>query len=240
MVNQSAKSGKLYLIPSDLGYAAPEQLFPPYNRDIIMHCRHFIVENIRSARRFIKSVEPSVNIDDLSFYELNKRTTQQQALEYILPLISGENMGMISEAGPPCIADPGSFIVKLCHENNITVEPLIGPSSILMALISSGFNGQNFSFHGYLPIDKKQRLNELKKLERQAKQSGQTQMFMETPYRNMQLLEQIVQHCDPSTMLCIAANISHPDAYIKSRPVKDWRGKLPSIHKKPAVFLLSS
>ncbi len=238
MVIKTNNYGILYLIPSDLGYVKPEEQFPAYNKSIIERTKLFIVENIRSARRFIKSIDRSINIDDLNFYELNKRTSEQEALQYILPLLEGKDIGLISEAGPPCIADPGNFIVQLCHENNIRVEPLIGPSSILLALISSGFNGQSFCFHGYLPIDKKERLNEIKALEKKARQTHQTQIFMETPYRNIQVYEQMLQYCEPQTRLCIAANITHPDAYIKSMDIRAWKKQKPDIHKKPAIFLL--
>ncbi|WP_298648714.1 SAM-dependent methyltransferase [uncultured Proteiniphilum sp.] len=228
----------LYLIPSLLGDTPVEQVIPPYNISVASHLKYFIVENVRSARRFLKKCNPGIDIDALTFYELNKHTDRNQIASYLLPMKSGESMGVISEAGCPALADPGADVVAIAQHEGYRVVPLVGPSSILMAIMASGFNGQSFAFHGYLPIDAGERAKKLKQLEARAYSEDQTQLFIETPYRNQKLAEDILQHCKPQTRLCIAIHISCEDESIVTQSVKAWEGKLPDMHKKPTVFLI--
>ena len=225
----------LFLIPVTLGDTEHRRVLPEYNRDVILSIRHFIVENVRTARRFLKKVEPGIVIDDLTFYELNKHTSPEQVAAYLAPLAKGESVGVISEAGCPAIADPGADVVAIAQRKDYPVVPLVGPSSILMG---SGFNGQSFAFHGYLPIDASERTNTIKKLEGRIYSEHQTQLFIETPYRNNKLAEELIRTCRPSTKLCIASNITCEDEYIHTRPVKEWAGKVPDLSKKPTIFLI--
>lgn len=228
----------LFLIPVTLGDTDHRQVLPEYNREIILQIRHFIVENIRTARRFLKKVEPSIAIDDLKFYELNKRTAPEIVDSYLSPLEQGEHVGVISEAGCPAIADPGADVVAIAQRKNYPVVPLVGPSSILMAVMASGFNGQSFAFHGYLPIDASERTAMIKKLEGRIYSENQTQLFIETPYRNKRLADELIRVCRPSTKMCIASNITCDDEYIHTRPIKEWKGKIPDLDKKPTIFLI--
>lgn len=231
-------AASLYLIPVTLGDTEHRRVLPEYNREVIRQIRHFIVENIRTARRFLKKAEPSIVIDDLTFYELNKHTSPEQAAGYLAALAAGESVGVISEAGCPAIADPGADVVAIAQRKGYPVVPLVGPSSILMSLMASGFNGQSFAFHGYLPIDAAERTAMIKKLEGRIYAERQTQLFIETPYRNAKLVEELIRTCRPSTKLCIASNITCEDEYIRTRPVKEWAGKIPDLAKKPTIFLL--
>ena len=228
----------LYLIPVTLGDTEIDHVIPPHNTEIVSRLRHFIVENVRSARRFLKKSNPEINIEALTFYELNKHTDKNQIASFLLPLKSGESMGVISEAGCPAVADPGADVVAIAQREGYKVVPLVGPSSMLMAIMASGFNGQSFAFHGYLPIDANERIKKLKQLESRAYSEDQTQLFIETPYRNQKLAEDLLQHCKPQTRLCIAMNISREDEYIVTKTIKAWKGKLPEMHKKPCVFLI--
>ncbi len=229
---------QLYLIPVTLGDSSHERVLPTYNNEIIRSLKYFIVENIRSARRFLKKCHPSIDIDSLTFYELNKHTDRTQLTSYLEPIKNGESIGIISEAGCPAIADPGADVVALAQENNFSVVPLVGPSSLLMALMGSGFNGQSFAFHGYLPIDTGERSKKLKQLESRIYSEKQTQLFIETPYRNQKLAEEILQICKPQTRLCIAMDISLENEYIVTKNIHSWKGKLPDMQKRPCVFLL--
>ena len=231
-------SASLFLIPVTLGDTEHRRVLPEYNREVILSIRHFMVENVRTARRFLKKVEPSIVIDNLTFYELNKRTSPEQVASYLDPLVKGENMGVISEAGCPAIADPGADVVAIAQRKNLPVVPLVGPSSILMAVMGSGFNGQSFAFHGYLPIGAAERTNMIKKLEGRIYSENQTQLFIETPYRNNKLAEELIRTCRPSTKLCIASDITCEDEYIHTRPIKEWAGKVPDLSKKPTIFLI--
>jgi 16S rRNA (cytidine1402-2'-O)-methyltransferase len=204
--------------------------------EVVQHLNTFFVEDIRTARRFISSLKLGKVIDELTFYELNKDTPQEQTLAQLKKL--NADAGIISEAGCPGIADPGAVAVGFAHQLGYQVKPLVGPSSILLALMSSGFNGQSFTFHGYLPIDKAAKIKVLKNLEQTAKTKNQTQIFMETPYRNNQLLEDALQNLHPETSLCIAANITAEDELIKTLPVREWKKQKPDLHKKPTIFLL--
>lgn len=228
----------LYLIPVTMGETSIEQVLPSYNREIILGIKHFIVENIRSARRFLKKTEHSINIDELTFYELNKHTKPEDLETYLLPLSKGLSVGVISEAGCPAIADPGADVVAIAQRKNYKVVPLVGPSSILMSLMSSGFNGQSFAFLGYLPIEGADRTKAMKQMEQRIYTEHQTQIFIETPYRNTKLVDEIIRTCRPSTMLCIAMNITCEDEFIKTLSVKDWKKHLPNMDKKTCIFLL--
>ena len=228
----------LYLIPVTLGETDHRKVLPEYNREIILRIRHFIVENVRTARRFLKKSNPSIVIDGIQFYELNEHTSSEQVSNYLTPLANGESVGLISEAGCPAVADPGADIVAIAQQKNYRVVPLVGPSSLLMALMASGFNGQSFAFHGYLPIDAALRAVCIKTLESRIYSENQTQLFIETPYRNNKLMEEIVRICRPSTKLCVAANITCEDEYIRTHAVKEWMGNIPDLNKKPAIFLI--
>ena len=228
----------LYLIPVTLGETSIEQVLPTYNKEINLQIKYFIVENIRSARRFLKKVESSINIDELTFYELNKHTKPEDIENYLNPMVNGFHVGIISEAGCPAIADPGSDIVAIAQKKNYKVVPLVGPSSILLSLMASGFNGQGFAFHGYLPIDGSERIKKIKQLENLIHHEHQTQIFIETPYRNQKLAEDIIKHCTPSTKLCIAMNITCENEYIRTLSVKQWAKQLPDMAKQLCIFLL--
>ena len=228
----------LFLIPVTLGDTEHRRVLPEYNRDVILSIRHFIVENVRTARRFLKKVEPGIVIDDLTFYELNKHTSPEQVAGYLAPLAKGESVGVISEAGCPAIADPGADVVAIAQRKDYPVVPLVGPSSILMSVMGSGFNGQSFAFHGYLPIEPADRMRRLKELEARVYSENQTQLFIETPYRNHKMLEDILKTCRPQTKLCIAANITCEGEFIQTKTVKEWKGKLPELNKIPCIFLI--
>ena len=228
----------LYLIPNLLGETPVEQVLPPYNREIILGIRHFIVEDVRTARRFLKLVDRSIDIDQLTFYTLNKHTSPDEVASMLKPLEEGSPMGVISEAGCPAVADPGADVVAIAQRKGLQVIPLVGPSSIILAVMGSGFNGQSFAFNGYLPIDPDERIKTLKKLEQRAYTENQTQLFIETPYRNAKMMADILKACRPQTHLCIAAGLTTTDEYIKTRTVKEWNGHLPSIEKIPCIFLI--
>ena len=228
----------LYLIPVTLGDTTIEKVLPSHNKEIILGIKHFIVEDVRSARRFLKKVERNINIDELTFYTLNKHTSPEEISGYLKPLLGGESMGVISEAGCPAVADPGADVVAIAQRKNLKVVPLVGPSSIILSVMGSGFNGQSFAFHGYLPIDPNERIKRIKVLEQRIYSENQTQLFIETPYRNNKMMEDIVKNCRPQTKLCIAANISCEDEYIKTKTVKEWQGKLPDLSKIPCIFLI--
>jgi 16S rRNA (cytidine1402-2'-O)-methyltransferase len=228
----------LYLIPVTLGETSIEQVLPTYNKDIITGISHFIVEDVRSARRFLKKVEKSIDIDALTFYTLNKHTDPKEISSYLQPLTEGKSMGVISEAGCPAVADPGADVVAIAQRKGLKVVPLVGPSSIIMSVMASGFNGQSFAFHGYLPIEPAERAKRLKQLEGRIYTEHQTQLFIETPYRNNKMVDEIMKHCKPQTRLCIAANITCEDEYIRTRTIKEWKGKVPDLSKTPCIFLL--
>ncbi|MBR4811316.1 MAG: SAM-dependent methyltransferase [Bacteroidaceae bacterium] len=228
----------LYLIPNLLGDTPVEQVLPPYNREIILGIRHFIVEDVRTARRFLKLVDRSIDIDQLSFYTLNKHTNPEEVSSMLKPLEEGSPMGVISEAGCPAVADPGADVVGIAQRKGLQVIPLVGPSSIILAVMGSGFNGQSFAFNGYLPIEPDDRIKTLKKLEQRAYTENQTQLFIETPYRNAKMMADILKACRPQTHLCIAAGLTTKDEYIRTRTIKEWGGKLPQLDKIPCIFLI--
>ena len=229
----------LYLIPVTLGETPVSQVLPSYNHDIIVNIKHFIVENIRSARRFLKQVEKSIDIDELTFYELNRHTDRKIIGEYLEPLKNGQSVGIISEAGCPAIADPGADVVAIAQNRGLKVVPLVGPSSIIMSLMGSGFNGQSFAFNGYLPVDVPGRIKALKKLENKVYNDDQTQIFIETPYRNSKMLESMLNALRPTTKICIAAGITTPQEQIITKTVEKWKKeKMPEFEKVPCVFLI--
>ena len=228
----------IYLLPVTLGDTAIDRVLPAYNREIILGIRHFIVEDVRSARRFLKRVDPSIQIDGLTFYPLNKHTSPDAIAGYLQPLESGEAMGVISEAGCPAVADPGADVVAIAQRKGLKVVPLVGPSSILLSVMGSGFNGQSFAFHGYLPIEQGERVRRLKELEQRVYAEHQTQLFIETPYRNNKLLEELLRTCRPQTKLCIAANLTCEGEYIRTKTIREWKGHLPDLSKIPCIFLL--
>ncbi|MDQ2178398.1 SAM-dependent methyltransferase [Marinifilum sp. D714] len=229
--------GKLYLIPTTLGDTSVNQVIPQDIQELIPTIKHFIVENIRTARRYLKKVNSAINIDELRFYELNKHSSPNEISGY-LNAIKDFDIGIISEAGCPGVADPGADVVKLAHEKNIQVVPLVGPSSILMSLMASGFNGQNFAFNGYLPIKANERAKKIKQLDSRSLSENQTQIFIEAPYRNNKLVEDLIANCSGVTKLCIAVDITMESEFIKTLPVKAWKGMDIDLHKKPAIFLL--
>lgn len=228
----------LYLIPVTLGDSPHNRVLPAYNNEIINNLNYFIVENLRSARRFLKRCNRDIVIDDLTFYELNKHTDRKQISRYLKAMETGNDIGVLSEAGCPAIADPGADVVNIAQRRGYKVVPLVGPSSILMGLMGSGFNGQSFAFHGYLPIQAGERAKEIKKLEARSYSENQTQIFIETPYRNQKFAEDLIAQCKPHTQLCIAMNISLDNEYIVTKTMREWKDKLPEMHKQPAVFLI--
>lgn len=228
----------LYLLPVTLGDTPIDRVLPPYNREIIRNIRHFIVEDIRSARRFLKKTDREIDIDALTFYPLNKHTSPEAISGYLEPLFAGSSMGVISEAGCPAVADPGADVVAIAQRKKLKVVPLVGPSSIILSVMASGFNGQSFAFHGYLPIDPVERIKRLKQLEQRIYAENQTQLFIETPYRNHKMVDDILKHCRPQTKFCIAADITCEGEYIQTRSVKEWKGHVPDLSKIPCIFLL--
>ncbi|MBU3808043.1 MAG: SAM-dependent methyltransferase [Candidatus Phocaeicola faecipullorum] len=228
----------LYLLPVTLGDTSVEKVLPSYNKEIITAIKYFIVEDVRSARRFLKKVDRSIVIDDLTFYTLNKHTSPEEISGFLQPLSEGNSMGVISEAGCPAVADPGADVVAIAQRRNYKVVPLVGPSSIILSVMASGFNGQSFAFHGYLPIEPSDRIKRLKELENRVYTENQTQLFIETPYRNNKMMEDIMKACRPQTRLCIAANITCEGEYIKTRTLREWNGKFPDLSKIPCIFLI--
>ena len=230
----------LYLIPVTLGPTEVSQVLPSYNHDVIMGIRHFIVENIRSARRFLRQVDREFPIDDSVFYEMGKHADERLFSQYLQPLRDGKPMGVISEAGCPAVADPGADVVGIAQHQNLRVIPLVGPSSMIMAVMASGLNGQSFAFNGYLSVDPQDRAKKLKTLETRAWNEHQTQLFIETPYRNLKMFQALLQSLRPQTRMCIAAGITTPDEYIHTHTIAEWKKiQLPDLSKVPAIFLIN-
>ncbi len=230
--------GKLYLIPTDLGDNPVWEVLPISIKKIIDITDDYIVENEKSARRFIKKTHPEKPQASLEFKVLNKFTESSEKLSFLDACKEGKPIGLLSEAGCPAIADPGSDIVKLAHQNNIQVVPLVGPSSIIMALMGSGMNGQSFAFNGYLPIDKNERKTELKRLEKLSHDQDQSQLFIETPYRNNKMLEDLCAVLHPQTRICVACDLTLPSEYIKTYSANDWKHVKVDLHKRPAIFII--
>lgn len=231
------KKGTLYLIPVTLADVPHHTCLPQGNDQVVRQLKYFIVEELRTARRFIKAVDKNIDIDTITFYTLNEHTPTEEVQSMLNPLFEGHDIGVLSEAGCPAIADPGAQAVRIAQRNNITVTPLIGPSSILLSLMASGFNGQQFAFRGYIPIDDKQRTLTIKEMD-SAAQRDQTQIFIETPYRNNKLLSQLTKHCHPDTLLCVARNITSPEQEIITRPIHWWKKQNKELPKQPTIFLL--
>ncbi|MCF8227183.1 MAG: SAM-dependent methyltransferase [Bacteroidales bacterium] len=232
--------GKLYLIPNSLGHEDPDVYLPSSLKSLITSFRYLIVENTRNARRYLKSINRETDIDRITFLELNKHTAENELYSFMQPLLDGEDVGVISEAGLPGVADPGAKIAMLAHQKGIKVIPLTGPSSIFLALMASGLNGQSFCFSGYLPIKRNERVKAIRSIERRALEFNETQIFIETPYRNNALLKDIVTSCKNNTLLSIAADITMDTEYIETRTIENWRKGLPDLHKRPTVFLIGS
>ncbi len=228
----------LYLIPTTLGETELDKILPSGNAEIVSSIRYFIVENIRTARRFLKKVNREINIDELTFFELNQHTKPEEIFQFLQPLKAGNDMGIISEAGCPAIADPGADVVALAQAQNFNVVPLVGPSSILLSLMASGFNGQSFAFLGYLPVQQSDRIKALKKMESRIYSEHQTQIFIETPYRNMKMLDDILTTCQPNTKLCIAADITLETEFIKTKTISAWKKQKLDLNKRPTIFLI--
>lgn len=230
----------VYLIPTTLGETPIDSVLPQQVKEVVLATKHFIVEDIRTARRFISKLKLGIEIDSLTFYELNEHTNLTEVQGMLKPALEGFDMGIISEAGVPGVADPGADAVAVAHQLGLKVVPLVGPSSILLSLMASGLNGQNFAFLGYLPIKPNERTKALKNLEARSLKENQTQIFIETPYRNASLLKDLLQVCNPQTRLCIAADITMESEFIVTKKIGDWRKQVPDIHKRPTVFLILS
>ncbi len=233
-------TGKLYLLPITLGEQEPSSVIPAEVIDKILSIRHFVVENIRTTRRYLRKLDAQFPIDDSQFFELNKRTKASEIGAFLAPCKNGNNIGVISEAGVPGVADPGSDVVAIAHANNISVVPLVGPSSILLAMMASGLNGQNFAFNGYIPIKGDERIKKIKQLEKRAFAENQAQVFIETPYRNNALIKDFISACAPDTKLCIAANITVEGEFIKTLAIKEWKKQIPDLNKIDAIFIIGS
>lgn len=230
--------GKLYLIPNLIGDSEVNDVLPSSLKEKVMTINHYIVEDIRTTRRFLRKVNKQINIDGLTFYVLNKHTSDKELSDYLEACTEGHDIGLISEAGLPCVADPGNVIVKMAHAKNLQVVPLAGPSSLFMALMASGMNGQNFAFNGYLPIERHKRIAKLKQLENRVKTEDQSQLFMETPYRNNKMLDDILANLNPKTYLCIAVNVTNKDEFIKTMRIESWNKTKPDLNKKPCIFII--
>lgn len=228
----------IYLIPTTLGDSAIDIVIPDHVKQIVNTIDHYVVEDLRSARRYLRKLGIKKAIDELHFVELNEHTKPENILAFLKPAQQGLNMGILSEAGCPAVADPGAQLVKLAHEHGIKVIPLTGPSSIMLALMASGMNGQNFCFHGYLPIERADRIKKILQLEENAKRFKQTQIFIETPYRNNHLIEDILTYCSAGTLLCLAADITLPSEFIATKSINKWKQSIPDLHKRPVVFLI--
>lgn len=234
----SESKGKLYLIPTTLGESDPLDVLPQTVKRAVDFIDDYIVENEKTARKFIKSINPEKVQASLRLSSLNKHTEVSEHNKMIQPCLEGRNIGLMSEAGCPGIADPGAVIVKIAHEKGIQVIPLVGPSSIFLALMSSGMNGQSFTFNGYLPIEKTEKKTAIKNLEKISHDKNQSQIFIETPYRNNKLLEDILQSLQPNTHLCIACDITLPSEYIKTLRVSDWKKTVIDLHNRPTIFII--
>mgnify|MGYP003594269223 CR=1 FL=1 len=234
----SNNSGTLYLIPTTLGEVDPIATIPAKVYAVINEIDEYFVENEKWARHYLKKLGIKKPLPEIKLHLLNKHTETSGLSECMKSLMEGKNMGIISEAGCPGIADPGAEVVKLAHQKNIKVIPLVGPSSLLLALMASGFNGQSFAFQGYLPIDRGERVRKIKELERIVQTQNQTQLFIETPFRNNHLLEDLLKNCAGQTLLCVAVDISLPTEMIKTKSIADWKKEIPDLHKRPCIFLL--
>lgn len=233
------KKGILYLLPTTLGdNGTIEKVLPGYNTEVIRTLDIFIVENLRTARRFIAKTQHPVPIDNMTFYELGKHTPEENVRSFLNPILEGKSVGLLSEAGTPCVADPGAVVVNYAHQLKIKVIPLVGPNSLIMALMASGFNGQSFAFHGYLPVDNADLVKKIRHMEVAIQKDDQTQIFIETPFRNRKLFEALLSSCAKHTKLCVATDISLVTEKIKTLTIAGWQKETVDLHKKPTVFLL--
>lgn len=230
--------GKLYLIPTTLGDSPLINVLPAQIPHMITQLDYYIAENEKTARHYIKKVVPEKSQPDLKFEILNKHTTRAEFQNFLTPCLNGIDMGLMSEAGCPGIADPGAQVVALAHQKGIRVVPLVGPSSITLSMMASGLNGQNFAFNGYLPIDKAERKSALRELEKLSFERNQAQLFIETPYRNHKLVDDLIKYLHPQTKLCIACEITLPTEYIVTKPIQLWKKEKVDLHKKPTIFII--
>jgi 16S rRNA (cytidine1402-2'-O)-methyltransferase len=231
-------TARLFLIPNTLGGETTSNIIPEGVAEIVKGIRFFAVEEIKSARRLLRKIDREFPIDDSTFYILNKKTPSEELYGMLRPLKDGHRMGIISEAGCPGIADPGANLVSLAHQKGFIVSPLVGPSSILLALISSGFNGQEFTFHGYLPKERKERVRKLRDMEHYVRRTGSTQMFMDTPFRNNHVLEDLISTLSDDAQICVASNLTMPDETVKTATIKEWKEGHYDLGKVPALFLI--
>lgn len=235
----SRQFGKLYLVPALLGGTLAEQVIPLGTLEKVRALRFFVVENVRTARRMLGKMHMPCPIDELEFVELDKHNPENpDLLAYLGKALDGQDIGLMSEAGSPCVADPGALIVGLAHQAGIQVVPLTGPNAMILALMASGFNGQSFCFHGYLPIKNQERVRKIKELEHRSMANNETELFIETPFRNNAMIEDLLKNCRPNTMLCVASNITTEDEKIVSKPISEWKSTRYDWNKKPAVFLI--
>jgi 16S rRNA (cytidine1402-2'-O)-methyltransferase len=232
-------NGTLFLVPVPLADNAAQKSYTPYLKETIDQLSEYIVENEKTARKFLKEAGISIPQSQLTIHDYGKHQRGKSLGEFFVGLESGRSVGLMSEAGCPGVADPGADIVAEAHKRDIKVVPLVGPSSILLALMASGFNGQSFTFHGYLPIDKAERSRRIKDLENNSVRFKQTQLFIETPFRNNSILEEILRTCSPKTLLCIACNLTAEDEFVKTQSILNWKKQIPDLHKKPTIFLLA-
>lgn len=230
--------GKLYLIPTTLGETEPLEVMPLSVKKVVEQIDYYVVENEKSARKFIKNICPKKQQPSLKIMLLDKFAQESETKKYLDVCAQGINVGLLSEAGVPAIADPGATIVKLAHQKNIQVVPLVGPSSVLLAMMSSGFNGQNFAFNGYLPIDNSAKRNAIKELEKLSIDKNQSQIFIETPFRNQKMFSELIATLAPNTQLCIATDITLNTEFIKTLSIKDWKNQHPDLHKRPTIFII--
>ena len=241
MKDSPAAFGNLYLIPTTLGETEPLEVLPISIKGAIEKIDHYIVENEKSARHFIKKISPRKSQPGLQLFMLNKFTDPESVSSFLNPCLDGQPMAILSEAGCPAIADPGADLVRLAHTKNIRVVPLVGPSSVILALMASGLNGQQFAFNGYLPIDSAERKRAIKRLEKISRESGQAQIFIETPYRNDSLLAELLKTLSGNTQLCVACDLTLPSEYIRTMAVNEWqRTTYETLHKRPAIFIFQA
>lgn len=231
-------NGTLYLIPTTLGESPLSSIIPQQVQKIAAGLTVFVAENPKTARQYLKQLELVTPLQEIEMFTLDKHTKPEQLAQFLQPALAGKDIGLVSEAGCPAVADPGALLVRLAHEKGVRVVPLVGPSSILLALMASGMNGQAFAFHGYLPIQKAERGKKIAGLEKESMLRDQTQIFIETPYRNQAMFEDIIQVCEPGTELCLATDITLVSEHIETRTIAEWRKKTPDINKKPTIFLL--
>ncbi len=232
--------GNLYLIPTTLGESGTAQVIPDEVSDIARGIKYFIVENIRTARRYLRKLDSQLNIDELVFFELNQHTDSQSIAGYLDPIAQGFDVGIISEAGCPGVADPGAEVVRHAHNKSIRVIPLVGPSSILLSLMASGMNGQNFAFIGYIPVKADERVKAIREIERRSATENQTQIFIEAPYRNSPLIIDLIKTLSENTRLCVACDLTLETEYIKTLTVAHWKKEIPDLNKRPAIFLIQA